>query len=201
MLYKELEKYIEELGKETSDIPDKRQNKLRRIAEFIQTEEVARLTFICTHNSRRSHLCQVWSAVLAHYFGIEKVQTFSGGTEATAFNPRAVAALERAGFSIQNLGGDNPHYQISYANDAEHLICFSKTFDDLHNPQEDFAAIMTCSDADQNCPFVPGASFRVSIPYIDPKRADDTPQETQTYDERCHQIAVEMYYLMSKVSH
>jgi protein-tyrosine-phosphatase len=199
MMYKKLETYIQSLDKAVSEISDERRKKLGQIAEFIQSEDPAKLTFICTHNSRRSHLCQIWAATLADHFGLDHLQAFSGGTEATAFNPRAVAAVKRVGFKVENPGGDNPHYQVSYADDPPPLVCFSKTFDDPRNPQKDFAAIMTCSDADQNCPFVPGASFRASIPYVDPKEADGTPEETQTYDERCYQIATEMYYMMSLV--
>lgn len=201
MMYKKLETYIQGLKKEVSDISDIRQDKLCQIAEFIQSNDTAKLTFICTHNSRRSHLCQIWAATLADYFGLDHIQTFSGGTEATTFNQRAVAALERCGFNIQNPGGENPHYRVSFADDSPALVCFSKTFDDRRNPNENFAAIMTCSDADRNCPIVPGASKRFTIPYIDPKRVDDTPQESQIYDERCHQIATEMYYLMSNARH
>jgi arsenate reductase len=157
------------------------------------------MTFICTHNSRRSHFGQVWAAVAAAHFGLENITTFSGGTEATAFNPRAVAALERAGFSIENPGGDNPKYKVRFGEAADALTCFSKKYDDASNPQKGFVAVMTCSDADRNCPIVPGAVARFATPYVDPKEADNTPQETARYDERCKQIATEMLYLMGKV--
>jgi protein-tyrosine-phosphatase len=195
--------YIGRLKRNTSGISKHRRKNLLQISDFVGTklrsEDQARLTFICTHNSRRSHFCQIWTATLAAYLGLEGVQAFSGGTEATAFHSNAIQALRRAGFKVENPGGDNPFYQVYYADDAEPLLCFSKTFDDQYNPQKDFIAVMTCSDADQNCPFVPGASFRITIPYIDPKKADDTPKETQIYDERCRQIAIEMFYLMSQV--
>lgn len=202
-MYPKLTAYIKTLEKNISGIPKERKRELRPVADYINakrgTGDPAKLTFICTHNSRRSHLCQIWAATLAEYFGIAQVQSFSGGTESTAFNPRAVKAVERAGFTIESPGGENPRYKIYFDGEKEPLICFSKTFDDSYNPQQNFAAIMTCSDADRNCPFVPGADKRFSIPYVDPKESDDTPQETETYDERCRQIATEMFYLMSKV--
>lgn len=198
-MYPGIESYIKKVKSDLPEIPEERKQKLREIAGFIQTEQPAKLTFICTHNSRRSHLCQIWAATLAHYFGLEQVACFSGGTEATAFNPRAVAAIRRAGFRVEDPGGENPRYMIYFDEESDPLVCFSKTFDDPDNPQENFAAVMTCSDADRNCPFVPGASLRVTIPYVDPKQADGTPEETETYDERCRQIAAEMYYLMSEV--
>lgn len=202
-MYSKLKQFIKSIEKDISGISFNRKEKLDRISEYIRSagkaNDEARLTFICTHNSRRSHLCQIWAATAARYYGADHVRTFSGGTEATAFNPRAVAAVKRAGFRVEESGGENPHYKVSFAEDGEPMTCFSKTFDDLFNPQDNFAAIMTCSDADQNCPVVPGASFRVSIPYVDPKEADDTPEETDTYDERCRQIATEMFYVMSEI--
>jgi arsenate reductase len=171
---------------------------------FIRTKqasnEPANLTFICTHNSRRSHMSQLWAATAAAWYGVKDVGTFSGGTEATAFNPRAVAALQRAGFVIENPGGDNPHYRVAYGPGAPVMECYSKTYDDPSNPQKGFAAVMTCSQADKNCPVVMGAALRVAIPYDDPKAADGTPDEAQRYDERCNQIATEMFYLFSQVN-
>lgn len=201
-MYPELQTYIKSLKDELSKIPQGRKEELERIAQFIESKlkagNSAKLNFICTHNSRRSHLCQIWTAVLARHFGLEGIETYSGGTEATAFNPRAVAAIKRAGFQVENPGGENPRYKVYYDEKQEPLICFSKIFDDPYNPRENFAVVMTCSDADENCPVVAGAEKRFSIPYVDPKEADGTLQESETYDERCRQIASEMYYLMSK---
>jgi len=201
MMYAEIITHINDLDDRVSRIPDKRKNKLEQIADFIRSKQKsgqeAKLTFICTHNSRRSHLCQIWSAVLARYLRFDGVRTFSGGTEATALNYRVVEALKRIGFKIENPGGENPHYKVFYDDNVEPLICFSKRFDDSSNPQRDFAAIMTCSEADQNCPFVPGAALRVAIPYKDPKEADGTSLEAKTYNDRCLQIATEIYYVLS----
>lgn len=202
-MYPDLKSYIQSLDDKVADISEERESKLTQIVDFIEAKkesgDTTKLTFICTHNSRRSHLCQIWGATLAQHFGLDQVATYSGGTEATAFNPRAVSAVERAGFNVENPGGENPRYRVYFDDENEPLICFSKTFDDPHNPQEDFAAVMTCSDADKNCPLIPGAEKRFSIPYIDPKEADGTPRETETYDERCQQIATEMFYVMSQV--
>lgn len=202
-MYSDLTSYILSLENGVSDISGQRKGKLAQLADYIRIKkesgESASLTFICTHNSRRSHLCQIWSAVMAEYVGLDHIETYSGGTEATAFNPRAVAAIERAGFNVEDPGGKNPRYNIFFDEDKKPLICFSKTFDDSYNPREDFAAVMTCTDADENCPFVPGAEKRFSIPYLDPKESDGTPREKETYDKRCRQIAAEMYYLMSRV--
>ena len=195
--------YIQRIKGEVSNIPDQRQRKLRKISAVVEKDvksnRRAQLIFICTHNSRRSHLCQIWTATLARYFNLQSIEAHSGGTEVTAFNHRAVKSLKRAGFKIENSGVENPKYKVFYAQDKDPLICFSKTFDDESNPQGDFSAIMTCSDADANCPFIPGASSRISLSYKDPKEADGTPQEAKVYDERCRHIAVEMYYMLSQL--
>jgi len=198
-VYSEILKYINTLEENLKEIPAQRRQKLRAIADYIRSKDLTKLIFICTHNSRRSHLCQIWAAVMAQHFGLDCIETYSGGTEATAFNPRAVAAIERAGFRVEHPGGENPRYEVYYDEKEEPLICFSKTFDAPYNPQEDFAAVMTCSEADENCPIVPGAEKRFSIPYVDPKESDGTPQEEETYDERCRQIAAEIYFLFSHV--
>jgi arsenate reductase len=128
------------------------------------------------------------------------METYSGGTEATACNLRAVAALKRVGFRIENPGGKNPHYRLHFSEDAKPLLCFSKKYDDPVNPREGFFAVMTCSEADENCPFIPGAKHRVPLTYRDPKEADGTPLESACYDGRCRQIATEMFYLMEQLT-
>lgn len=197
--YPFLTSYINELIKEADQIPAERKNELVRVAGYISsTPAPAKLNFICTHNSRRSHISQIWAATAAAYYKVP-AQCYSGGTEATAFNPRAVAAMERAGFQVQNPGGENPVYQVQMGDDLPTLTCFSKTYDDPVNPQTKFAAIMTCDHADANCPFIPGAT-RIALTYKDPKEADDTPAETTRYDERVRQIGREMFYMMKSVS-
>lgn len=198
-----LQEYINSLKKDVDQIPKERKKKLWEISDSIWTklrnENPAKLTFICTHNSRRSHLCQIWAATLAEHLGLEGIETYSGGTEVTAFNPRAVEAIKRSGFTVEDPGGENPHYKVFYDEGKEPLVCYSKPFDEETNPNQNLVAVMTCSDADQDCPVVPGTEFRIAIPYEDPKQADGTPQEGQTYDQRCRQIATEMYYMLSQV--
>lgn len=204
-MFPELSKYIGSVVAEMDAIPQDRKDQLKKITLFVQTKkqngEPANLTFICTHNSRRSHMSQIWAATAAAYYGIEDgINTYSGGTEVTAFNPRAVNAIERAGFRVEKPVGDNPRYKVSYAENGPQMECFSKMYNDPINANENFAAVMTCSEADNSCPFIPGASLRVPVPYVDPKEADGTEQESATYDERCKQIATEMFYIMSQVN-
>lgn len=198
-----LDDYVQARVAEFDTIPEERQKQLAKISKFVRDTRAAgrpvRLTFICTHNSRRSHLSQIWAKVAGAHYGIE-LQTFSGGTEATAFNPRAVATLRRAGFAIAEPGDEkNPRYQVKYSDKAEPLVCFSKKYDETPNPSADFCAVLTCSDADKKCPVVSGATVRIPVPYEDPKISDNTDKEAATYDERSRQIAREMLYAMSLV--
>jgi arsenate reductase (thioredoxin) len=195
--------YIAARHAEWELIEPPRRAELEQLAEYVARRSNAgqpvRLTFICTHNSRRSHLAQVWAQVAAAHYGLPAVTTYSGGTEVTAFNPRAVAALQRAGLSIVQAGPDiNPQYRVSYASDAADLVCFSKKYDDPANPATEYGAVMTCTQADQGCPVVRGCETRIAIAYEDPKIADGRADESATYDARCAQICREMLYMAAQ---
>jgi hypothetical protein len=160
----------------------------------------AKLTFICTHNSRRSHMSQIWAQTAAYYYGLNEVSAFSGGTEATACNCRTVAAMRRVGFEITDATtGDNPIYVVRYAEDRPPIRAYSKIYNADANPTNNFIALMTCSSADKSCPVVNGSIARFAIHYVDPRLCDDTPTETAAYNERCREIAREMFYIMSEV--
>ena len=204
-LYKSLQETITSLEKEFDSISAERKVILNQLTEFIQKKRDAKQTinliFICTHNSRRSHLSQIWAQVAAAYYGIQYVESFSGGTEATAFNPRAVKAMQDAGFVIHaNEQSSNPVYEVRFSNDASPILAYSKKYDSGANPQKGFAAIMTCSHADENCPVVTGMEKRISLPYNDPKDFDDTPLEATKYAERVREIGREILFAFSKVN-
>lgn len=198
-----------ELGKLIStfnfdSISPTRKITLQPLIDFIQAKvsgkKEIRLNLICTHNSRRSHLSQVWAQTAAAHYGIEKVFCYSGGTEATAMFPLVAETLLHSGFKIQTLSeGTNPVYAIKYAVNEHPIIGFSKTYDDDFNPENEFAAIMTCSQADGGCPFIPGAEKRIPITFEDPKTFDNTPQQKEMYQERSLQIATEMFYVFSQI--
>lgn len=199
-----LKRTLDGLISEFDQIPNDRKPVIKQLTDFIKQKadngESILLNFICTHNSRRSHISQIWAQTAAHYYGINKVQTFSGGTEATAFNPRAVTAMKNAGFEINvKKKGQNPVYDVRFSNEGESLTVFSKKYDDDFNPKKDFAAIMTCSHADENCPLVTGASKRIALTYNDPKDFDGTSQESEKYAERVHEIGREILYAFSQV--
>jgi arsenate reductase len=194
--------YFEAL--DLNDVSAERQAILRPLVDYIKaktnSQQPINLTFICTHNSRRSHFGQVWAQVAAAYFGIENVHSFSGGTEATACNPRTIAAFERTGLKVtKTTESENPVYEISFDASMAPVVAFSKVYDQAPNPSQGFAAIMTCDHAEANCPFIPGAERRLPIMYVDPKVSDDTPEEAATYDARCRQIATEMKWVFANI--
>lgn len=198
----QLNTYIKTLN--LAEVTVERQAILQPLADYITTKKISQqpinLTFICTHNSRRSHLGQVWAQVAAAYFEVKNVHCFSGGTETTACNPRTIAAFERAGLKVtKTTESDNPVYEISFDDLSQPIIAFSKVYNQAPNPSHGFAAIMTCDHAEANCPFIPGAEKRLPIMYIDPKVSDDTPEESATYDARCRQIATEMKWVFDQV--
>jgi hypothetical protein len=200
-----LKSYVTQAVSQASLIPLERQLELKKIALFIRTKnaanEPAQITFICTHNSRRSHLSALWALTAAQYYDVKGLKVFSGGIEVTALNPRAAEAMKRAGFVVdQQPAEKNPVYLIKFSDKAEPYKGFSKVYNKDGNPTENYLAAMTCAHADKNCPIVEGSSFRVGIHYEDPKEFDGKPEESAKYDETCHLIAQEMFYLMSQVN-
>jgi len=199
-----LQQYIQNRIVEFENIPSERKDVLNKLSDFISLKnkknEICNLIFICTHNSRRSILTQIWAQVAACYYEMADVRAFSGGTEATAIFPEILSSLEKAGLQTKKIAEkNNPLYEIKYDDSQSPIKGFSKTYNDAFNPQQDFAAIMTCSDADKNCPFIPNAITRISLPFDDPKAFDNTSQQAEKYDERCRDIAREIFYAFSNI--
>lgn len=202
-MYQDIITTIENL--DVYKISKERKLVLTPLIEYIQNKvnnsENINLNFICTHNSRRSHLSQIWAQTLAVYYSIKNVYCYSGGTEATAMFPVVAETLVNTGFNINTLSkGTNPVYSIKNGDNNPPIIGFSKTFDAEFNPKSNFAAIMTCNHADENCPLIAGAEQRIPVTYIDPKVSDNTPNQKQTYYDRSIQIATEMKYVFSKIN-
>lgn len=203
-MYPSIRHYCEQLISGFDRIPFERKKILEKITAYVQEKrsgrEEAMLVYICTHNSRRSHFGQVWAQVAAAYYQIENTSSYSGGTEETAVHPNTVRAFQQVGFDLKVFGkGENPEYHLFFDDSNVPAICFSKTYDAKPNPTEKFIAIMTCSEAEENCPFVSGAEQRVSTTYEDPKLADDSDTEMEVYADRCKQIATETFYVFSKL--
>ena len=201
-MFQKIKSTIDQVSFET--ISEERKQVLAPLIQFIQSkvnnELTIRLNFICTHNSRRSHLSQVWAQTAAAYHNIENVFCYSGGTEATALFPKVAETLVNTGFEVKIISeGDNPIYAIKYNTNDHPVIGFSKSYEDDFNPQSEFAAILTCSQADGGCPFIAGAEKRIPITFDDPKAFDNTPLQTEKYQERSIQIATEFLYVFSQI--
>lgn len=199
-----MEAYVDARLAEADRIAPERRAELdalaRDVAGWARAGELP-LVFVCTHNSRRSHLAQVWAEVAARRFGLDGVRAFSGGTEATALHPNAAAALERAGLAVERSDDSaNPVYRVRVDATGEPLRLFSKVWSDPSNPREGFVAVMTCDAANEACPLIPGARARVPLTYADPKAFDGTDREAAGYDERCAQIARELLYLFARAA-
>ncbi|WP_312285517.1 protein-tyrosine-phosphatase [Chryseobacterium gleum] len=190
---------------DVQSISEERKAVLQPLIDFIQQKVNDRqdinINFICTHNSRRSHLSQVWAQVASAHFNIPNVHCYSGGTEETSLFPKVAETLTNQGFNIFKIADtNNPVYAIKYSDNALPVIGFSKKYDSPFNPVSAFTAIMTCSQADGGCPFIAGAEKRIPITFEDPKISDNKPEQSQVYAERSLQIATEMFYVFSKVS-
>jgi protein-tyrosine-phosphatase len=200
-----IKQFCDDRVAEFSSISEERKLFLSKLSNYIseksKVDEVINLVYICTHNSRRSHFGQVWAHIASRYFDVKNVFTFSGGTEATAFNINAINALKRVGFEISSEDSisSNPRYHLRFDDSEAPIICFSKVYNHAENPSSAFVAIMTCSDAEQNCPFIPGVELRIGTTYDDPKAFDNSPEQDEKYSERCAQIAREILYVFSLI--
>ncbi len=201
-MFENLSKTIETI--KAISVPNDRIAILQPLADYIQNKvnanEEIRLNFICTHNSRRSHLSQIWAQTMAFHFGIKNVFCYSGGTEAKALFSKVAETLANQGFQIEKVSQEqNPVYAIKFDVDQHPIIGFSKTYFNDFNPKSNFAAIMTCSNADEGCPMVFGAEARFPIKYDDPKAFDGTEVMNEKYAERSLQIASELYFIFSQI--
>lgn len=199
-----LKKNLATSAEESTQISAGRKAVLEPLVEYIlnrqQANEAVKLNFICTHNSRRSHIAQLLAAAASLQADLENIECYSGGTEVTQIHPNAKKALESFGFHFAGDGlGDNPHYLI-HLGEANMIEIFSKRYDDDTNPPASFAAVMVCSAAEEACPFVAGADKRFSITFEDPKEFDDDANPIDGYLERIQQIAREMVFVMHQVS-
>ncbi len=178
------------------------------VANYTEGEPL-HVTAVCTGNSRRSMMTATWGNIAATYYGFPEIRFHSGGTDPSAFNRRTITTLEAIGVVVGptdreaergEAGNPNPIYRVQWGTQPTYeSIEFSKRYDDAANPQSGFAALMVCSEADAECPFVPGADRRISMPYLDPKLYDNTSFEGLKYAERRDDIGRLMLSVMMQV--
>ncbi len=111
-----------------------------------------RVLFLCTHNSARSQMAEGLLRAIAG----ARFEVHSAGTEATLVRPLAIRAMEEVGLDITGQE--------------------SKTLDAyLDQPFE--YVITVCDDANEACPFFPGAKNRLHWSFEDPSRAGGSEEE------------------------
>lgn len=199
-----ISKWLQSVEKEYLKNPtDRHTETIDKLAEWIYQKQLAgvaaNLNFICTHNSRRSQFAQTMCKAVQAWMNVHYADSFSGGTEVTACNPRTIDALKRTGLSVSVNHENNPVYTITDSQLDLSVDLWSKLYDDEKNPNQHFAAIMTCDHADDNCPFIPGAEIRIPLTYVDPKYADDTDEEESAYEHTCKIITTDMIRLFRAV--
>jgi len=108
--------------------------------------------FLCTHNSARS---QIAEGLLRDLAG-DRFEAMSAGTEATHVRPLAVRAMAEIGVDIS-------------AQESKTLERYLK---------EPFDCVITvCDDANEACPFFPGAKSRLHWSFGDPSKAEGSEEE------------------------
>lgn len=202
--FEALRDYVKKRISEFDQIPVERKEALEQVAMEVRAHSAsnhkAAIVFICTHNSRRSHMGHLWAQLAAGYYGTRNISCYSGGTESTAFHPKAVKVMKEAGMAIERMNqSHNPVYRVTFPGLKNGITVFSKKFTDPPNPTDGFIAVMTCSEADEACPVISGAASRYAIRYADPRAYDGTHEESERYSQRSQQISREMLFLFSKV--
>lgn len=202
-MFQDIKLYIESLN--FNEISNIRREKLDQLIQIIEqnynTKGIVILNFICTHNSRRSQFSQIWASVASTYYDLN-IKNYSGGIEVTACHKNTISSLKRAGLEIETNSKNpkkNPIYEAYYSSKQTPVKLYSKTYDASENPSKNFIAIMTCDDADENCPIINGCEHRFSLTYKDPKVYDDTNQTEKQYDYCSIKIATEIFYIFSKI--
>jgi arsenate reductase (thioredoxin) len=112
----------------------------------------SRILFLCTHNSARSQMAEGLLRQLAR----DRFEVMSAGTEATHIRPLAIRAMDEIGIDISGQE--------------------SKTLDRYLDEPFDFV-ITVCDDANEACPFFPGAANRLHWSFEDPSRAEGSEEE------------------------
>jgi arsenate reductase len=111
-----------------------------------EAEERARVLFLCTDNFARSQMAEGLLRALAG----ARFEAHSAGTEATHVRPLAIQAMDEVGVDITGQE--------------------SKTLERYLREPFDYV-ITVCDDANEACPFFPGARNRLHWSLEDPSRA------------------------------
>src|SRR5919106_4624506 len=114
--------------------------------------EKSKVLFLCTHNSARSQMAEG----LLRHLASDRFEAMSAGTEATRVRLLAIRAMEEIDIDMSEQE--------------------SKTLD--RYLQEPFDYVITvCNDANEACPFFPGAQSRLHWSFEDPSKAEGSEEE------------------------
>ena len=199
-LFKKVREYSATLENEFDQIPDNHRQSLEQIGDYLlqklQSNKDAKVLLISRHNSRRSHMGQLWLMTAAEYYGIGNVATFSGGIEPTELDSRVIRALKKCGFKISTTKrSENPTYLTSNGPGNSYMV-FAKQYNGGQNPTSDFIAVVLSEVVNKKLETIPGADKKVPMLYEDLENFDGSPEEERKYDEGCRQIARAMFYVM-----
>ena len=114
--------------------------------------ERSRVLFLCTHNSARSQMAE---GLVRHLAG-DRFEAYSAGTEATHVRPLAIRAMDEIGIDISGQE--------------------SKTLNRYLGEPFDYV-ITVCDEANEACPFFPGAKNRLHWSFEDPAQATGSEEE------------------------
>tara|TARA_B100001079_G_scaffold142196_1_gene121790 strand:+ start:344 stop:916 length:573 start_codon:yes stop_codon:yes gene_type:complete len=145
------------------------------------------IVFLCTHNSRRSQLCQVWGSILSKIYNID-LKFNSAGTEKTEVHKTIFYCFSNVGIEIKDS-------KIFYGDLS--LSLHSKVLEEIQSDK--FISIMTCSDAEKSCPSDSRSIRNISMIYQDPKIFDDTEKEREEYSKTSKLIAEELNYIIKNL--
>jgi hypothetical protein len=181
------------------------------IASNYRPGQPLNVVVVCTGNTRRSILAATTGNIAASYYGMPEVRFYCGGTSPTALNARALKTLREMGVEIDPLGKEagrgepntaNPMYRVRWGSPSDsrgpamEAVEFSKHYTDSSNPQQGFAGLTVCAEADVECPVVKGSALRISMHYLDPKIYDDGAYESAKYAERRDDMGRSMLSVM-----
>ena len=176
-----LDKYIDNLDEVI--LRDYQKSRVKKISQELSgvINSCNKIVFMCTHNSRRSQLSEVWANILSNRLNL-KLSFFSAGTEKTKVYKEVIETLCRVGVDINKEG------KLNLTSNTINI--YSKTLDEIK--EDKFIGIMNCSDAEKHCPLDPRSKKNIKLFYDDPKKYDRTTKESDEYDRTCRLIASEL---------
>jgi len=202
VFYNQIQLFCLEITSSFKYIPSSRLQLLDGIVleinEFLNNKKNLNFLFVCTHNSRRSQFANVWAEIAATFYNLNSIKSYSCGTEKSIVSKNTIQTLKDLGIRIENHPSIPNAFHAFYGKEL-FIDVFSKKYSDPTISKEDTIAIMTCSDADQNCPIIPYAKNRISLNFKDPKRFDNTSSFKMEYQKTGKEIAREIFYIFSKL--